>query len=44
MSSVAFCSKCGKNELDSAEFTNIDGNTICKDCWLAENNNNNKEK
>ena len=50
MSFIAFCSKCGKNELDTAEFTNKKDNTICKDCWLAENpytnnnNNNNKDK
>lgn len=46
MSSIAFCSKCGKNELDTAEFTNKEGNTICKDCWLAESKDttNNKDK
>ncbi len=41
MTSLAFCSKCGKNEVEISEFTNKDGNTICKECWLAENNNDN---
>jgi hypothetical protein len=41
MTSIAFCSVCGKNEIEISEFTNKDGNTICKECWLADNNNNN---
>ena len=40
MSSLVFCSKCGKNETQTNEFTNEDGSTICKECWLAENKNN----
>jgi NMD protein affecting ribosome stability and mRNA decay len=40
MTSLVFCSKCGKNEVEINEFTNKEGNTICKDCWLAEENNN----
>ena len=28
MSSLVFCSKCGKNETETTEFTNKDGSTI----------------
>ncbi|HET9805407.1 MAG TPA: hypothetical protein VFP49_00710 [Nitrososphaeraceae archaeon] len=40
MSSMVFCAKCGKTEKQQNQFTNKDGNTICKDCWLADSNNN----
>jgi hypothetical protein len=40
LSSLVFCSKCGKNEIEITEFTNKDGSTICKECWLAKNKNN----
>ena len=40
MSSLVFCSKCGKTEQPGEEFTNKDGSTICKDCWFEEDNNN----
>jgi len=53
MSSLVFCSKCGKTEKPGEEFTNKGGNTICKDCWFddddddeeedEENNNNNNK-
>ena len=33
-------SKCGKTEKLGEEFTNKDGSTICKECWLDEENNN----
>ena len=45
MSSMIFCSKCGKTEKPGDEFTNKDGDTICKECWFDdddEENNNNK--
>jgi len=54
MSSLVFCSKCGKTEKPGEEFTNKGGSTICKDCWFddddddddddEENNNNNNNK
>ena len=40
MTSLVFCSKCGKPEQPGEEFTNKDGSTICKECWLDEENNN----
>ncbi|HJT84004.1 MAG TPA: hypothetical protein VJ697_05935 [Nitrososphaeraceae archaeon] len=40
MISVAFCSVCGKNEFKMSEFTNKNGNVICKKCWIKENNSN----
>ncbi len=40
MTSLVFCSKCGKTETPAKEFTNKDGSTICKQCWLDEENNN----
>jgi hypothetical protein len=43
MSSMVFCSKYGKTEKPGEEFTNKDGDTICKDFWFEEYNNNNKE-
>ena len=44
MTSIAFCSVCGKNEIEISEFTNKDGSTIYKECWLADNNNNGEKK
>ena len=48
MTSLVFCSKCGKTEQPGEEFTNKDGSTICKECWVDDeennNNNNNKDK
>ena len=43
MSSITFCSKFGKNEVEISEFTNQNGDTICKECWNVENDNNNKD-
>ena len=31
---MVFCSKCGKTEEPGEEFTNQDGSTICKECWI----------
>jgi hypothetical protein len=43
MTSIAFCSVCGKSEIEISEFTNKDGSTICKECWLADNNKDDKK-
>ncbi len=39
MSTLVFCSKCGESETLRKEFTNKNGNTICKECWLIDYNN-----
>ena len=46
MSSRVFCSRCGKTERPGEEFTNQEGNTICKDCWFddEEKKNNKMQK
>ena len=40
MSSLVFLFKVWKTEKPGEEFTNKDGSTICKECWLNEENNN----
>ena len=39
MSSIVFCSKCGKSHNELLTRT---VNTMCKDCWLADNNKDKK--
>ncbi|HJT83750.1 MAG TPA: hypothetical protein VJ697_04645 [Nitrososphaeraceae archaeon] len=44
MSSSVFCSKCGKSEKQRNEFTNKNGNTICKECWLDDDDDDKEDR